>query len=389
MNLTTSTDGGNDHAAMICNSTFRGTSNAIQGQQKNSSSKEHDCDSAESKLSADTVDECSILSPLVSVEPKSNDSDNNTNQDNSKVKIDCDSVKDTGEDGGAVALANDSDLSIVMKQLQDTRLNDKSANNSHPSTVQTQKDPGPLAKSSNRDQQKMQLCLQNWVKILLEHMNKFGMCVFDNFLGETIGKKVFDEVRWLQDHHIFQDGQLMVMTQSGVKTPSIRNDKITWTDGITPCNSPALRSLIQLVDKIVLRANKVSNNGDLGKYRISGRTRVMVACYPGGGSHYVRHVDNPNRDGRVITAIYYLNQNWNPETDGGSLQIYPQINNGSVIKINPQFDRLVLFWSDSRNPHEVLPSNRPRYAVTVWYLDETEKTDYEQKRSQTPKPQQL
>lgn len=54
----------------------------------------------------------------------------------------------------------------------------------------------------------------------------------------------------------------------------------------------------------------MSNNGKMGSYVINGRTKAMVACYPAQGSHYVKHVDNPNHDGRCITAIYYLNTDW-------------------------------------------------------------------------------
>lgn len=97
----------------------------------------------------------------------------------------------------------------------------------------------------------------------------------------------------------------------------------------------------------------------------------MVACYPGSGTHYVKHVDNPTRDGRCITAIYYLNPNWEARTSGGLLRIFPE--NLPVVDIAPQFDRILFFWSDRRNPHEVQPAHRTRYAITLWYHDATER----------------
>lgn len=61
------------------------------------------------------------------------------------------------------------------------------------------------------------------------------------------------------------------------------------------------------------------DNGTLGQYKIRERTKAMVACYPGSGAQYVMHVDNPNQDGRVITAIYYLNVDWDSSKYGGQL----------------------------------------------------------------------
>lgn len=101
--------------------------------------------------------------------------------------------------------------------------------------------------------------------------------------------------------------------------------------------------------------------------------QAMVACYEGKGSHYVKHVDNPNKDGRCITCIYYLNVNWDSSEDGGLLRIYPAGWTDRVADVEPIFDRITFFWSDRRNPHEVQPSHRTRYAITLWYFDAHER----------------
>ena len=89
----------------------------------------------------------------------------------------------------------------------------------------------------------------------------------------------------------------------------------------------------------------------------------MVACYPGNHTAYKRHVDNYNKDGRCITTIYYLNKGWNSEVNGGLLRMYPE--GMEPVEIEPVLDRLLIFWSDKRNPHEVLPTKSPRFVFNL------------------------
>lgn len=48
------------------------------------------------------------------------------------------------------------------------------------------------------------------------------------------------------------------------------------------------------------------------------------------------------------------------QVHGGMLRIFPNDERKEAADIAPTFDRLLFFWSDRRNPHEVQPSFRTR-----------------------------
>lgn len=145
---------------------------------------------------------------------------------------------------------------------------------------------------------------------IINDMNNYGICVIDNFLGEARGDLIVNEVCDLYKYGAFREGQL-VRNDSRIQSPSqvIRGDKIIWVDG-SERNCTTIRYMMQTLDTILNRCNRMDSNGLFSKYKITSRTNAMIACYPGCGTHYVKHVDNPHEDGRRITSIYYLNKNW-------------------------------------------------------------------------------
>ncbi|XP_072896132.1 prolyl hydroxylase EGLN3 isoform X1 [Hemitrygon akajei] len=213
-------------------------------------------------------------------------------------------------------------------------------------------------------------------RLVLEHiapcMNQYGLCFVDDFLGHKIGDKILQEVIALHQSGNFEDGALAGQSTNSDKeltastNKTIRGDKIMWVQGTEP-GCASIGQLLQRMDKLILHAD-----GKFGHYKIRGRHKAMVACYPGNGTGYVRHVDNPTGDGRCVTCIYYLNKNWDAKVDGGILRIAPE-GKSYVVDVEPIFDRLLLFWSDRRNPHEVQPTYSVRYAITVWYFDAEER----------------
>lgn len=241
------------------------------------------------------------------------------------------------------------------------------------------------ATAMGRTTQDMRLRLQTQELVnnyIVPCMNCYGICIKDNFLGEGLGNRVLLEVLNLHQNGTLMDGK--VVSPLSIPTSSIRGDKIAWVDGKEQsCTNIGL--LMARIDELILYSA-----GRLGNYMINGRTKAMVACYPGHGTGYVRHIDNPNGDGRCVTCIYYLNRDWDINVHGGMLQIFPE-NRLEVANIEPLFDRLLIFWSDRRNPHEVKPAFATRYAITVWYFDGKERIEAKErfKRASTQKALQF
>ena len=176
---------------------------------------------------------------------------------------------------------------------------------------------GSVSNTNSSTSIKYNLHSPEWFNVICEQvvkdMNTYGLCVIDNFLGASRGDRIYNEVKSMFSHGLFKDGELV--NKRSIESKTIRGDKIIWINGTEPY-CPNIGFLMRTLDAILLQCNNMEDNGCFGKYKLTSRTKAMLACYPGCGTHYVKHVDNPNEDGREITGIYYLNKNWNVEVRG-------------------------------------------------------------------------
>lgn len=180
-----------------------------------------------------------------------------------------------------------------------------------------------------------------------------GYLMRDGFLGAGLALAAAAEVDALYESGTLKMGRLS-RGSSHRQDSQIRSDLITWLD---PEAAPAgLQGVHGCFDSL-----RISLNRSL--YLGLTQAEVQIACYPGGGARYARHLDAfPGSTNRKITAICYLNPEWTPR-QGGYLRLYLE---SEELDIEPVLDRLVVFVSD-RIEHEVLPAFAMRRTVTVWY----------------------
>lgn len=83
------------------------------------------------------------------------------------------------------------------------------------------------------------------------------------------------------------------------------------------------------------------------------------------GDFYETHLDSfKNFKNRVVTTVFYLNDEW-ADDDGGELVVYDGDSN-FLGKVKPESNTLVVFMSE-KFPHEVLPANKKRFSIAGWF----------------------
>ena len=214
-------------------------------------------------------------------------------------------------------------------------------------------------------------------------MHRKGYVVIDGVLGEK-NSKICEEaaMKFYESDpgtRKFKSGELAYEEKNDATTlkkeGKYRDDEIAWLSGderpvALGALSQFLRDTLGDILCNVFNEKKDGSNKHLLLSPTDYHSNVMLSVYSPNRGGFVKHLDHEDAsDPRKISAVYYLNSDWNENENRGALLLYPEGGEDSTpVRVNPIRDRLVLFWSD-RLYHAVEPSEgRKRFACSFWYL---------------------
>lgn len=194
----------------------------------------------------------------------------------------------------------------------------------------------------------------------VEALEADGLVVIDHALSAAEAAAARAEVQALDGNGHLEE----VKCQS---TARIRNDRIGFISQNERAQ-PALAVVARLLRAIPAELER--HTGKRAPWGVlSVPTQVMAAVYGGSPSrptYYCKHFDGGGTGNpRTLTAILYLNAEWDAERDGGALRAYLPSAPGGFRDVVPQAGRLLLFDAKTVE-HEVRPTFATRCAVTLW-----------------------
>ena len=188
----------------------------------------------------------------------------------------------------------------------------------------------PLPKSWNADQ-------------ILNDLDQHGFALIDDAYSSEYTQALLEECT--SHFNQFRDAAI----QNGVMS-QIRSDHILWIND-------ELKIAQQHIDYLNALSEQLNQAFFLGIREVEAH----FACY-NAGEFYALHRDNPQqKNGRLISTVYYLHEEWQ-EDWGGELRLQDKNEQWHVIAPKP--NRIAIFQSDLL--HEVIQAKQQRLSITAW-----------------------
>ena len=184
-----------------------------------------------------------------------------------------------------------------------------------------------------------------------------GFIQLQNFLPQAIANSLLVEAKSLAKVAFKAAG--IGRSSSAQMNTQIRSDTTLWLNGDSSSQQLYLDWMRQLKTGLNRRLFMGLNEFECHYSHYSK------------GDFYQRHLDafksnvSTTSSNRVLSSVYYLNQNWD-NNDGGELLIYQDQQTSPLLKVSPVFNSCVMFLSDTF-PHEVLASQCDRFSIAGWF----------------------
>lgn len=177
--------------------------------------------------------------------------------------------------------------------------------------------------------------------------------VIDNFIDTELYKLILSFFERKREEESLKKAGIGTFSQHQIDL-SVRGDYVYWLDKV---RDESLKSFFKLSEELQQKIKRYC-------FLSISDFECHLAYYPA-GTFYKKHYDQFNaRSNRLISFVLYLTPEWN-YGDGGELAIFQE---KEIIKVEPIAKRLVLFKSD-KILHEVLITNKARYSLTGWMLN--------------------
>ena len=185
---------------------------------------------------------------------------------------------------------------------------------------------------------------KSWpVDQILDDLDQHGFTLIDDAYSAEYIHALIEEC--MSNLTKFRDAAI----QNGVIS-KIRSDHILW-----------INENLEVAQEHVQSLNALAEQFNRAFYAGIHEVEAHFACY-NAGEFYALHRDNPQgKNGRVISAVYYLHEDWQ-EDWGGELHLQDKNDQWHIIQPKP--NRIALFQSDLL--HEVLQAKHQRLSITAW-----------------------